>query len=170
MLPIFRLALSFFALALCGCAGYQLGSTSGFPAGTRSIQVNFFQNDTLEPRLSEAVAISLRRNLQQDGTFLLDTRGGADVVVNGVLVDYQRTALSFHPEDILTPRDLGITLTAKVTAIERITGKVLLDQLVSGRTSLRIFSDLAGAEQQHFPLLADDLSRNITELLVDGTW
>jgi hypothetical protein len=61
-------------------------------------------------------------------------------------------------------------LTAKVVARERSTGKVLLDREISGRTTLRAGSDLASAERQSLPNLAEDLARNITTYLVDGTW
>ena len=38
-------------ILLAGCAGYQLGPTNGLTAGSRSIQVNPFVNQTPEPRL-----------------------------------------------------------------------------------------------------------------------
>ena len=37
-------------------------------------------------------------------------------------------------------------------------------------TLVRVGSDLSSAERQAIPLLADDLAKNVTELLVDGTW
>jgi len=67
-------------------------------------------------------------------------------------------------------RDYQVTLMVKVTATERATGKVVLDREVSGRTTVRVGSDLPSAERQALPLLADDLARNATTLLVEGTW
>lgn len=157
-------------LVSAGCAGYRLGPSNGMEAGARSIQVNPFQNETFEPRLIEPVVFALRRNLQRDGTFRLETREEGDIVVNGTLVKYERDAISFQPRDILTARDFDVVLVAKVTAIERNSGRVLLDREVIGRTSIRTGPDLASAERQAAPLLADDLARNITSLLVDGTW
>jgi hypothetical protein len=153
-----------------GCAGYRLGPTNGLPAGVRTVQVSLFRNDTLEPRLSEAVGTALRRTLQQDGTYRLETREAPDVIVSGVLTHYDRDALSFQRFDVITARDLDLLLTAHVTAVERISGRVLLDQPVTGRTSMRILADQNMAERQAVPLLAEDLARNISALLVDGTW
>ena len=48
-----------------GCAGYRLGPVNGVAAGARSVQVKFFDNQTLEPRLVSAVNHSLRQRLQQ---------------------------------------------------------------------------------------------------------
>lgn len=157
-------------LLLTGCAAYQLGPTAGFPAGSRSIQVNPFQNETFEPRLSAPVTLALRKNLQRDGTYRLETRSPGDIVVTGALVRYDRDAISFQPRDTFTARDFEIRLIAKVTAIERASGRVVLDRQVIGRTTLRGGVDFNSAERQAVPLLADDLARNITSLLVDGEW
>lgn len=164
------LAAAFACFLLAGCAGYQLGPTNGLPAGSRSIQVNIFQNGTLEPRLSEPVATALRRELQRDATFRLATRGRGDIVVNGVITEFRRSGVSFEPGDIITVRDYELMLIARIRAVEPITGRVLLDQDVHGRTVIRTGPDLSAAERQAIPLLAQDLARNATSLLVDGTW
>ena len=78
-------------LILCaGCAGYRVGPTNGVAAGDKSVQVNLFQNATPEPRLIEAVATALRKTLQQDGTFRLNTHSDGDIVVSGVITRFQR--------------------------------------------------------------------------------
>lgn len=166
-----KTALAFLACLLIGCAGYKLGPTNGLPAGARSVQVNIFQNKVLEePRLSEAVTAALRKQLQQDGTFTLNTHNDGDVVVNGTIVKYDRAGLSFQPQDIYTPRDYRLTMWAMVHARDRSTGKLILNRRVLGHTTVRIGSDLPTTERQSIPLLAEDLARNITALLADGEW
>src|SRR5437667_9167667 len=158
------------ALGLCGCAGYRLGPANPGLTRGKTVQVNFFGNRTLEPRLVEAVNHALRKSLQQDGTYKLNTRGDGDIIVNGAILRYERQGVSFQPNDILTVRDYQVTLMVKVTATERATGKVVLDREVTGRTTVRVGSDLPSAERQALPLLADDLARNATTLLTEGTW
>ena len=102
-------------LLLTGCAGYRLGPTGGQTAGAKSIQVSPFVNQTLEPRLGEAVTAALRKSLQRDGTYQLATRGDADLIVNGEITRYNRFGLSYQPTDVLTVRDYRVTLTAHVT-------------------------------------------------------
>jgi hypothetical protein len=157
-------------LVLSGCAGYRLGPTNGVPAGSRSVQINLFVNQTDEPRLVEAVTSALRKTLQQDGTYRLNTSNQGDIVVTGTIVRYDRSQLSFQTTDILTPRDYRVSLTAQILARERLTGKVLLDRAVSGQTTVRLSADQTNAERQAVPLLADDLAKNATSLLVDGEW
>lgn len=155
---------------LVGCAGYRLGPTNGTVAGEKSIEIRPFANDTLEPRLVDPVTSTLRRSIQQDGTYRLATDGAADVVVTGTLVGYKRGELGFQPNDTLTVRDYFIELTARVVAVERGTGRTNLNRTVTGRTTIRVGSDLASSERQAAPILAADLARNITSLLVDGAW
>lgn len=157
-------------LALSGCAGYHLGPVNGLEAGEKSVQVDPFANRTLQPQLTDALSLQLRKELQQDGTYHLATHGDADVIVTGSITRYQRTEVTLASNDILTVRDFRLTITAQVTARERSTGKVLFDQPVSGFTLIRVGSDLPSAERQALPLLAQDLARNVTALLVEGKW
>ena len=158
------------ALGLAGCASYRVGPTNGLAAGEKSVQVNFFQNKTREPRLVEAVNSALRKNLQKDGTYRLNTRDEGDIVISGEIVGFNRSPLSFQAADIITVRDYTLLLTAKIVATERASGKVILQREVSGKTTIRAGTDLASAERQAVPLLADDLAKNAAALLADGTW
>jgi Lipopolysaccharide-assembly len=158
------------ALALAGCAGYRLGPTNGELAGSRSIQIEPFANRTLEPRLLDYVMGSLRENLQRDGTLRLDTHDEGNIILTGIITSYSRSSLSVQPTDVLTAVDYQITMTAQITARDRVTGKLILDKPVTATTTLRAGNDLTSAERQAIPLLAEDFARRATALLVDGTW
>ncbi len=164
------ICLGLTALFLSACAGYRLGPTNGEMAGVRSVQLNPFVNKTLEPRLGDYLMNSFRKSLQQDGTYRLDTRQDGNIILSGVILEYRRSALSSLPADVISVLDYDISLTAEITARERGTGRVLYEKKVTGSTSLRAGNDLPSAERQALPLLADDLARQATNLLVDGTW
>jgi hypothetical protein len=164
------LLLGLLALGLSGCAGYRLGPTAGVAAGEKSVQVMPFSNQTLEPRLGEAITAQMRKELQRDGTYRLATHDDGDIIVSGVVISYLRIPLSFQPSDALTVTDYSVKLTALVTARERTTGKVLLNQRVTGSTLVIVGSNLTSAERQAQPLLAADFAKNATALLVDGSW
>lgn len=157
-------------LIAAGCAGYQLGPVNGMAAGAKSIQVTPFVNNTLQPRLTDAVTSQMRKELQRDGTFQLNTRGDADIVLSGTLTNYERFEVTLASNDILTVRDFRLVLTARVVARERSTGKEILARPVSGYTLIRVGSDMPSAERQAMPLLAQDLARNVTALLAEGKW
>lgn len=135
-----------------------------------SVQVQPFQNKTLEPGLGDWVTDALRRRLQQDGTYSLQTRGEADVIVTGTIQRFDRTPIAFLPRDTLTPQQYQIRIVAHIVARERATGRVLLDREVSGRASLFTGADQTSQERQAIPLAADDLARTAASLIADGTW
>ena len=155
---------------LAGCAGYHLGPVNGVVAGERSIEVLPFNNQTLQPRLGDAVTQALRERLQTDATYHLATHGPGDVVVSGVITRYNREGLSYLNNDVTTTENYRVGIIAHVTARERATGKVLLDKSVNGYTLIHVGTDLADSERQSLPLLTEDLARNITELLTEGAW
>src|SRR5262245_10174564 len=143
-----RFANALLVLNLAGCAGYQLGPTNGLRSGEKSIKVVPFANQTIEPRLGEAATAALRKQLQRDGTYHLNTGDDPDIVVTGEVTHLDRHRLANQPRDTLTARDYSLNLTAKVVARERLSGKELLNREVSGRTSIHIGSDLNSSERQ----------------------
>ena len=165
-----RFLLLFLAAFVAGCAGYKLGPTNGLPAGSRSVEVRSFVNKTKEPRVTEYLANSLRKQLQQDGSFRLETFGHGDIMVTGEIMRFTRSGLSYTTNDVLTPQEYTLALEAHVVAINVNTGKTNLNKQVLGQTYIRIGNDQSSAERQAIPLLAEDLARNAVSLLVDGDW
>jgi hypothetical protein len=170
-------ALNFFltcatAALLAGCAGYRLGpvNADACAGGEKSIEVLPFNNQTLQLRLGDAVTQALRERLQADGTYHLATHGEGDIVVTGVITRYHHEGLSYLNTDAATVENYRVGVTAHVTARERSTGKLLLDKDVNGYTLVHVGTDLADAERQSLPLLAEDLARGTMELLTEGAW
>jgi Lipopolysaccharide-assembly len=167
--PALFSALGATAFLSAGCAGYHLGPVNNQTAGEKSVQVLPFNNQTLEPRLGDAVTQALREQLQTDGTYHL-ARSSGDIVVSGVITTYGRTGLSFLSSDVYTANNYQVGIVAHVVARERDTGKVLLDKDLNGYTLVHVTSDLADAERQALPLLAEDLAQRVTEQLAEGAW
>ncbi len=168
--PLILLSACLVAVSLLvGCGGYTLGPTNGLISGDKSIQITPFLNHTLEPRLGDTVTTALRRNIQRDGTYHLATGGEADIVVTGVVTHYTRHELNFEPHDVLTVQDFRVTVTAEITARDRATGNAT-NWTATAYTLVQVGSDLPSAERQAMPLLADELAKNVTGSLVDGTW
>lgn len=171
MRPLIFFAICAMTISFAGCAGYHLGPVNpGVVAGDKSIEISPFNNLTLQARLGDAVTQALRERMQTDGTYHLATRDPGDVVVTGVITAYRRQGVSFSRTDVTTTEDYQVEITAHVTARDRATGKLLLDKNVTGQTLVQVGTDLADAERQSLPLLAEDLARNITALLTEGAW
>jgi hypothetical protein len=158
------------AVLLAGCASYHLGPVNGVAAGGKSIEILPFNNQTLQPRLGDAVTRALRERFQTDGTYHLATHGPGDIVVSGVITRYNREGLSYLNNDVSTTENYRVGALAHVVVRERATGKLLLDKNVNGYTLIHVGTDLADSERQSLPLLAEDLARNITALITEGAW
>ncbi len=168
-------SLIFFAIGaaaglLAGCAAYHLGPVNGAIAGEKSIEVLPFNNQTLEPRLGDSVTQALRERLQADGTYHLATHGAGDVIVTGVITRYTRQGLSYLNTDVVTPENYRVEITAHIIVRDGATGKILLDKDIEGYTLVHVGLDLASTDRQSQPLLAEDLARNVAELLTEGAW
>lgn len=160
-------------LLLCtvpGCRGYRLGPTNPELTAGRSIQVRYFENRTIEPGLPEALSHALRQELQRDGSYRLRTTGDSDVHVDGVITRFERRPLAFQPTDVITVTDYELRLTVQITAVDRLSGRTLVDRPLTGRTSIRVGNDLPSTERQALPLLAEDWARQAAAALTEGSW
>jgi len=154
---------------MAGC-GYTLGPTNGMTAGARSVGIRPFVNKTHEPRITEYLAMSLRREVQVDGTFRLQTSGAPDILVTGEITRFQRSGLSYTTNDILTPQEYVLGLDTHVIARETSSGRVVFDQVIRGSTFLRIGNDLGSSEREAIPVLTDNVARATINQLADGKW
>jgi len=155
---------------LCGCAGYRLGPVNGATAGAKTIEVQPFNNQTLQPRLGDALTQAVREKFQSDATYQLVTGEPGDIQVSGVIRTYQREPLGYLNNDASTPQNFRVGITVHVLARERATGKLLLDRDVKGHTLVNVGPDFASSERQAQPLLAADVAQNIVALLAEGAW
>ena len=132
--------------------------------------MEFFKNETLEPRLVVAVNRALKRNLQQDGTYALETQGNADLVVTGELTEFLRSGVSYTPGDSLSVKDYSMSLTAHIKVTRPSTGEVVYEGDITGNSTVRVGNDLTAGQRQAVPIIADHLARQATSLIVDGKW
>ena len=158
------------AAGLSGCVGYHAGPSNGLSAGARSVRVDYFENQTLEPRLVVALNRALKKQLQQDGTYTLESHDHADLIVTGQITEFLRNGISYQPGDVLTVKDYSLQITADLKVTDRATGKVVLEQEVTGSTVVRVGTDFTSAQRQAVPLIAEHLAQLATDLIVDGPW
>lgn len=167
---IIRWGLLAVMLMTVSCAGYRLGPTGGFKAGDKSVQVLFFKNETLEPRIVEAVNQSLRKQIQKEGTFRLDTQQGGDLIVTGRITQLLRNGLSFRSTDVLAVTDFTLSMSADIIVIERVSGREVFHKKVTSTIPISASGDLVSQEQRALPLISDELARKAVNLLADGAW
>ena len=121
---------------------------------------------TVDERIEDAEVYRLQSDATPAGPEAVRSRAA---VVATALVDRMHRVRNLADLGESLDR-AGISMTAQVTARDRITGKVVLDQEIIGFTLLRVGQDLVSSERQSLPLLAGDLARNVTSRLADGSW
>jgi hypothetical protein len=157
-------------LAVAGCASYKLGSTGPLPF--HSLYVPPVRNTSYAPQGQALVTDLLRQTLMQEGNLQLTNQAEADATLDVVLTDYRRSISATSSNNTLNAQSYTITLTANCTLVDNHTGKVYFKNLpvnASIDTYVSQTNDLAEPEYQAMPLLATDLGKKITSIVV-STW
>ncbi len=156
---------------LTGCAGYHVGPVHGtLVTPGKSVEIMPFNNQTLQPRLGDALTKATRERIQTEGSFHLATRNPADVIVSGTITFYGRESLNFLSTDTVTPENYRVGLLAHIVIRDRVSGKLLLEKNLRPHTLVHVGPDLASAERQALPLIAEDFARDLVSLLSESAW
>jgi len=158
------------ALMLAGCAGYRLGAVGDVPAGARTIEIQPFNNQTLQPRLGDSMTQAVRERIQADGTYHLVTGETGDLILSGKISNYQRDQLGYLNQDASTPQNFRVSVDVQVVVRDRASGKIVMDRIIRGHTLVNVGADFASSERQAGPLLAEDAAQSIVGQLTEGAW
>ncbi|HYC71120.1 MAG TPA: LPS assembly lipoprotein LptE [Opitutaceae bacterium] len=157
------------AMALPGCASYQLGTGSG--PTFRTLFIEPVRVEALVPQAQVAVGTQLRETFLRDGRVrLAGSSDSADAVLAIVLDRYERAVATVRPDDTGLARRFDVELIARATLTDRRTGKVIFaNRPLVARRGVFTDSGLVPAEYQNLPLLAQDLARQAQQAVLD-TW
>ena len=111
-------------LALVGC-GYQIPGHGGeLPAGVESIYLPLFSNQTLKPRLENSLTDSVAEVLSRiESIRLVSDKDRADTVVEGTILSYGTSALSYDQNDRI--REYRARMSVEMTLRRISDGKLL---------------------------------------------
>jgi outer membrane lipopolysaccharide assembly protein LptE/RlpB len=170
-----RAALGAVAFVLAACAGYHAGPIKPTPmAGVKTIAVQTFRNDTLEPRVEVLLASSVIKQLQQDGTYRIVREDEADAILEGTLTEIERKPQRSVRGNTLLSREYDLILRVRYRVVERTTGKELESRSVNGRTSFfvsgsnALAADVNQDERQALPIAAEDLATRLVSQISEG--
>ncbi len=164
-----RFLILLISTLLGGCAGYQIGPAKpAYLAAIHSIAVPVFRNKTLEPRIEALVTDSVIQQIQQDGTFSVESESNADAILEGEIDTIARRRARSVRGDVDATREfnLSVNLTFKLT--NRVTGELLDTEKVTGTTSFFVGDDLQQQERQAVVLAAQDAAVRLTSKISEG--
>ena len=157
------------ALLLGGCAGYHIGPIKPkFMTGVNTIAVSNFKNETLEPQIEVLVADTVIKQIQQDGTYRVESPDKADVILEGTISDIKRRASRSVRGNILATSEFTLDLELTFRLKRRSNGEVLQSRTIDGRTSFFVSGDVNQDERQAIPLAAHEAAVTLVSQISEG--
>ena len=149
---------------LSGCGTYHV--TSAVPAELRTISVPVFENKTGYPEFGAIATQYTLREIQREGTLKIAPLESASLKLL-CAVSSERHPISFSRAYGTRASEYRYRLVARVTLVERSTGKLLLDNVeISGSTTFLTYDDLLTGMQSAAPRVSKELSRNIIDTVL----
>jgi rRNA maturation endonuclease Nob1 len=164
------LASFLLVLALSGCAGYRVGDISGRNLqGVRSVYVPVAKNDSLEPDLQVILTDAIIQRFNSDGTLEVNQTENADSELDVTISTVVTSAIASSANNILVTAEYQLTITAKVTYVNRRLGRKIFENAeATGNTTFFTQADIQEGERQALPLAAQDLANNAVKLVTEG--
>lgn len=150
-------------LSLAGC-GTTYSWRSQVPARMRTVAVPTFRNESDVTELGAVVARELAREFQREGTFALRRTGESAVEIQGVIEKAASGARAYRRDMGLRNNEFTFSLRAKVSVIDKLHSKVLVDNRVySAETTFAANHDTLTGERNASGRLAEELARQIVD-------
>jgi hypothetical protein len=170
LLSIQPAALMAAAIALCSCAGYQLGGTKPARlAAVKTIAVPMFSNSTQHPRASAIATSAVTNAIVQDGTYRIAKSEQADAILEGNLNQISYRAIRGTRVDSLYPEELANTVSLSWTLRDaRDPTRVLAGGVSQGTSQLFVSANLQTARNNALPEALDRAGEALVSQLANG--
>lgn len=163
--------LAFLALmlsALTGCQAYSWRTR--VPAEYRAVAVPTFRNETTVPTVGSMLTRQVRRELQREGSFRLE-ESEASVEVQGTVTAVNNRGESSRRTYYSRLITGSVLLTAKISVVDRVRGKVVIDNRnYQVESPYADSTDMVAARDLAIERAADDLARMIVDDLTLFNW
>lgn len=157
------------AAVLLGGCGYKLGEIRPTPMrSVRTLSVPTFKNATYEPQVEVLLADTLIKQLEQDGTYTVVSRDRGDAALECTLRKIQRRSIRSVQNNVLATAEFELQLEIAYSVTDRISGAILMQGRVVGRTTFFSGSDLQTVERQAIPVAARDAAVQIATEISEG--
>ena len=157
--------------ALAGCRS-PYSWTSDVPQKLRTVAVPTFRNESDVTELGVLAATQILREFQREGTFKIARPDDAAVEVQGVITDVYVTSNGGDVRTGNRTTDCSLMMRAEVSVVERVNGRVLVDNKVYTANTTFIVGpiDLLTAERDASRRLAEDLAAQVVDDVLAVQW
>jgi hypothetical protein len=109
---------------LSGCAGYQIGNASLYPADIHTVAVPVFQSTSFRRNLGERLTEAVVKEIERRTPYKVVNQGDADSVLSGrIITDTKRVLV---PDLTGDARELQVAMRVEVSWVDR-RGRTLRD-------------------------------------------
>lgn len=153
-------------LALCGCAGYQIGNQALFPVEVRTVYVPMFQSNSFRRNLGERITEAVVKAIERRTPYKVVNDPNADSVLNGRLMSDTKHVLV--PASTGDARELQVGMRVEVSWVDR-KGRLLredkavpmpdeiVDVSATGNVVAEVGQSITTAQQQAIGRLAEQI-------------
>ena len=100
-----------------GCAGYQWGAASLYPADIRTVHVPLVVSDSFRRQLGERLTEAIAKQIEQATPYKVVNQTNADSVLRGRIVSERKRTLVENAND--NPRDIEWNVAVEYTWIDQ---------------------------------------------------
>ncbi len=138
-----------------------------------TVAVSTFRNNTLIPRLEAQTADAVAKQLQQDGTYRIETEDRADALINGTIVSVSRQPMRVFASNVMQSSEFEIVLLVDYTVTDRVTGAVLLRGKAEGHAPFfvntdNVNSDLITDQNMNYSLASQRMAQVLVSRVSEG--
>ncbi len=151
---------------LAGCANYQLGTT--LPPHLRSVYVETFKNVSKEPQIETTITSQTIREFQRDGQLKIRDADEADIILTGFITDYELNPVRSNRNNPKATLEYKAVIKVRISAVERVTGKKVTIQTVTGSKNFEVRGDLMTARRNILPEVSRELGRKVVDAVISA--
>ena len=152
--------------SLAGCAGYQIGNQSLYPAHIRTVYVPMFDSTSFRRNLGEQLTEAVQKEIELKTPYKVVHDAGADSILSGQIVgETKRLVVGSRTGD---PREIQVNLRVEVSWIDRFGGVIrqaepiplppeITDVGASANVVPEVGQSVAAAHQQAISRLAEQI-------------
>lgn len=159
------IALLIVLMALSGCAGYQIGNQSLYPAHIRTVYVPMFDSSSFRRNLGERLTEAVQKEIELKTPYKVVNDPNADSVLSGRIVgESKRLVVGSRTGD---PREIQVDLRVEVSWMDRFGGALRqpesfqippeIDVGASSNVVAEVGQSVAVAHQQAITRLAEQI-------------
>lgn len=154
------------SLLLTGCAGYRVGSM--LPGDIKNVFVPTFINNTSEPLIEIDTTQAAIERIQQDGSLTISDESQADAILTVVLTEYRLEPVSFRKDIRTAAQQYRLFIRGKMEMRRTKDQSVVVESpRIEGKYVFDVVGDLSSSKLTVNPLAAEDLAKNIVQLMVE---